>query len=174
MTSESPDWRESTALSPDDRNGAVFSPDRKYRYRLSRTWDAQGDTLAFIMLNPSTADETANDPTVTRCIGYAKDWGYGSLLVGNIFGARETDPSNLRDYDDPVGPENNTHLEEIHDTASKTIVAWGTHGALHDREDEVKQLLDGDLFALNITQDGHPAHPLYQRKDVTLDSWPAD
>lgn len=156
----------------DDRQGAVFGPDavtgeeRKYRYRLWRTWNVAKPTLAFIMLNPSTADETEDDPTIRRCIGYAKDWGYGQLVVGNLFAVRETDPANLYDYFDPIGPENDDHLQEIADDAEQVIAAWGAHGNLGDRGDRVTERLDADLYALDTTQDGHPVHPLYQPKDA--------
>lgn len=150
----------------DDRQGAVLSADREYRYRLWRTWNEEKPTLAFIMLNPSTADESEDDPTIRRCLGYAEDWGYGTLIVGNLFALRATDPSELRDHPDPVGPENDRHLREICDEADKVIVAWGTDGSLNDRESEVVDLLDVDLYALNETKHGHPNHPLYQPKDA--------
>jgi hypothetical protein len=164
----------------DDRKGAVFGSDRvtgserKYRYRLWRRWDSAKPTLAFIMLNPSTADETTDDPTVRRCIGYAREWGYGTLLVGNIFGVRETDPANLYDYFDPVGPENDDHLKEIVADAEKTIVAWGANGRLGNRGRRVAELLDADLHALDTTKAGHPAHPLYQPADIEAEPWSVD
>ena len=150
----------------DDRTGAVLSDDREYRYRLTRTWDTAKPTLAFIMLNPSTADETENDPTIRRCLGYAKDWGYGSLVVGNLFAYRTPEPSQLRNHPNPVGPENDDHLRRICDDAEMVVAAWGTDGDLHDRDCEVADLLDVSLYALNTTKHGHPNHPLYQPKDA--------
>lgn len=158
----------------DNRQGAEFSDDGEYRYRLWRTWDVERPTLAFLMLNPSTADETTDDPTVRRCIGYAKDWGFGTLVVGNLFALRSTDPENLYDHPDPVGPENDAHLEEICDEAEKVIAAWGHHGGLDDRGAEVTRTLDADLFALDTTKDGHPVHPLYQPKDADPKPYTAD
>ncbi|MDS0280056.1 DUF1643 domain-containing protein [Halomicroarcula sp. S1AR25-4] len=155
-----------TDLLSDDRADAVLSEDRQYRYRLSRTWDTEKPTIAFVMLNPSTADETEDDPTIRRCLGFAEDWGYGSLLVGNLFAYRTSDPADLRDVDDPVGPENDQHLRDICDEADKVIVAWGTDGDLHDREREFVEKLDVDLYALDTTKDGHPNHPLYQPADA--------
>lgn len=102
---------------------AVLSPDREYRYRLSRTWDSEKPTLGFIMLNPSTDDESEDDPTIRRCLGYAKDWGYGSILVGNLFGLRATDPSQLREHGNPVGPENDEHLQLICTEAEMVVAA---------------------------------------------------
>ena len=150
----------------DDRSDAVLSPDREYRYRLSRTWDAEKETLGFIMLNPSTADESENDPTIRRCLGYAKDWGYGSILVGNLFSLRATDPSELREHRNPIGPQNDEHLRLITTEAELVVAAWGTKGALNGRGQEVVEMLDVDLYALNTTKDGHPTHPLYQPKDA--------
>jgi hypothetical protein len=149
-----------------DSHGAEFSEDREYRYRLWRMWDPEKPVLAFIMLNPSTADEVELDPTCRRCKGYVEDWGYGKLVVGNIFALRSTDPENLYDHDDPVGPENDAHLQAIVDDADKVIAAWGTHGAHRDRGREVVDLLDADLEALDTTKEGHPCHPLYQPKDI--------
>jgi len=150
----------------DDRSDAILSDDREYRYRLTRTWNVEKPTLAFIMLNPSTADETEDDPTITRCLGYAEDWGYGSLVVGNLFAYRATNRDELREVANPVGPENDRHLREIASEADRVVAAWGTDGSLRDREREVCGLLDVDLYALNTTKHGHPNHPLYQPKDA--------
>lgn len=150
----------------DDRQGALFSDNREYRYRLWRTWDVEKPKLGFVMLNPSTADEVELDPTCRRCKGFAEDWGYGTLAVGNIFALRATDPSELYEHDDPVGPRNDEHLREICADADRVIAAWGTHGALEDRGQAVAEMLDCDLYALNTTQEGHPNHPLYQPGDA--------
>jgi hypothetical protein len=154
------------AESPRQNNrGALISADGDYRYRLWRTWDDEKPTVAFIMLNPSTADATTDDPTIRRCIGYAEDWGYGTLVVGNLFALRSTDPGELSDHSDPVGPDNDEHLLAICDEAKQIIAAWGTHGSLRDRGRTVAHLLDADLYALDTTQDGQPTHPLYQPAD---------
>lgn len=159
-------------LLEDDRKGAVFGDDpvsedeRAYRYRLWRAWDAAKPTVAFIMLNPSTADETTDDPTLRRCIGYARGWGYGHLVVGNLFAVRETDPANLWDYFDPVGPENDEHLRDICADADRVVAAWGAHGHLGERGRRVAAMLDVDLYALDTTKDGQPTHPLYQPADA--------
>lgn len=153
-------------LLRDDRSGAVLSDDREYRYRLRRTWDTEKPTLAWIMLNPSTADETEDDPTIRRCLGFAESWGFGSLVVGNLFALRATDPDHLREHPAPVGPENDRHLREICDAAEQVVAAWGTNGAYRGRGVEVVGMLDADLFALDTTKDGHPVHPLYQPADT--------
>ncbi|MFC4553615.1 MULTISPECIES: DUF1643 domain-containing protein [Halorussus] len=168
--------KDKTQESPlqDTRSRAVLSDDREYRYRLTRTWDVNKPTLAFIMLNPSTADETDDDPTIRRCLGYAKDWGYGSLVVGNLFAYRATKPRELHDHPNPVGPENDDHLRAICDDAEMVVAAWGTDGSLQNRGREVAALLDADLYALNTTKDGHPNHPLYQPKDAEPEEFKPD
>ena len=96
-------------------SGATFSDDGVYRYRLWREWDADLPSCLFIMLNPSTADATQDDPTIRRCIDYARRWGFGRLEVGNLFALRSTDPKALYAADDPVGPDNDDALMEMHE-----------------------------------------------------------
>lgn len=155
----------------DDRRGALLSDDREYRYRLWRTWDAQKPVLTWILLNPSTADETDDDSTLRRCIGYAKDWGYGGVVLGNLFALRSKHPEDLREHPDPVGPRNDEHLRAIAAEADRTVAAWGAHGDLKDRADEVAGLLDVDLYAIGTTKDGHPLHPLYKSADLKPERW---
>lgn len=160
----------------DTRYTATLSPDREYRYHLSRTWDVEKPTLAWIMLNPSTADETEDDPTIRRCVNFAKDWGYGSIVVGNLFALRTPDPDGLDDHPDPIGPENDDYLLEIARESDLVIAAWGTGGAKKGRQAPrgpvVWAMLEADpkavtnVRALDTTKDGHPVHPLYQPKDA--------
>lgn len=163
---EQPDGATETPFLRDDSCGAVFDEDRTYRYRLWRTWDVSKPTLAFVMLNPSTADETTLDPTCRRCKGYAEDWGYGTLIVGNIFALRSTDPDELYDHPAPVGPDNDDHLRAICQEAEMVVAAWGAHGGLHGRGQDVCAALDADLHALDTTKEAHPVHPLYQPADI--------
>lgn len=158
-------------LFQDDRNGAVISDDAEYRYRLWRTWDTEKPTLAFVMLNPSTADASEDDPTIRRCLGYAKDWGYGTLVVVNLFALQNTNPKNLRGHPNSVGPENDKHLRDACDEAERVVVAWDANGSLHDRSRSVARLLEADLYALETTKDGHPVHPLYQPSDAEPELW---
>lgn len=158
-------------LLRDDRTGAVLDTDREYRYRLWRTWDVEKPTAAFIMLNPSTADEDENDPTIRRCINYAKDWGYGTLEVVNLFALRATDPSELQDHTAPIGGANDVHLRKVCDEAEIVVGAWGANGSLHGRGREVAEMLDVQLHALDTTKDGHPVHPLYQPADADPTAW---
>lgn len=133
-----------------------------YRYRLERRWDADLPAVAFIMLNPSTADADIDDPTIRRCVGFAKSWGFGALIVGNLFALRSTDPKALYSHPDPVGPDNDRQLLAIAQSARKIICAWGTHGALHDRGREVAERFEFfPLAVLKVTAEGHPVHPLY-------------
>ena len=95
------------------KSGAVFSDCRKYRYALWRIWDGNKSLAMIIGLNPSTADETLNDPTITRCINFARSWEYGGVLVANLFGFRATSPNELRVYHEPVGKENDYWVHEL-------------------------------------------------------------
>lgn len=142
----------------------VFSPCRDYRYTLWREWDMHNPTYAmFIGLNPSTADEVQDDPTVRRCIRFAKEWGYGALCMMNAFSYRATDPVVMKAQAAPVGADNDRWLVEIAQGASIIIAAWGVHGVHHGRSDKVRQLLDGNtkLHCLGRTKAGLPKHPLY-------------
>jgi hypothetical protein len=147
------------------RRDAIFSPCGQYRYVLRRSWARHLPTVLFIALNPSTADHRVDDPTIRRCIGFAKSWGFGRLAVGNLFAYRSTDPKRLRIADDPVGPMNDRWLTTLASRAELTVAAWGVHGSLHGRADAVVSRLTG-LHHLGITRHGHPRHPLYLPSDV--------
>jgi len=150
-------------------DGAVFSSCRRYRYALERAdWLTGKGTVLFVMLNPSTATETANDPTVTRCIKYAQRWNFNRLLVANIYAYRSTDPKGLLESADPVGPENNKWIAKLADQADKIICAWGAHPSVRARAPKVLEILRdrGEPFALQLTASGFPQHPLYVKGDV--------
>ena len=140
---------------------------RLYRYTLWRVWDPGEAVCQIIGLNPSTADDVAPDPTVTRCVNFARSWGYGSLCMTNLFAFRATDPRDMKAQDDPDGPMNDYWLRWIaRDAAALVVCAWGTHGVYRRRAVEVCGLLhDVRLHCLKITKDGHPWHPLYLRGD---------
>ena len=144
-----------------DNNWATFSSCGKYRYTLGRVWDVDRSLVLFVMLNPSTADSYQNDPTVRRCIKWANLWGFGGLLVGNLFALRSPHPTDLYQATDPVGPDNDRSLVRMCQQASKIIVAWGTHGTYKNRSTQVRTLLTGDLYCLRCTANGEPGHPLY-------------
>ena len=143
----------------------IFSPFREYRYTLYREWAPGDKVVQFIGLNPSTADEVKNDPTVTRCINYAKQWGYTGMYMTNIFAFRATDPAVMKAHPEPVGEENDHYLSMIARESEIVVAAWGTHGAYRNRGQQVKQLIQ-DLHCLRITKDGHPSHPLYLPKNL--------
>lgn len=141
-------------------SGAKFSPCRVWRYQLWRTWDPERPAVLFIGLNPSTADETEDDPTIRRCIDFAERWGFGTYLMGNLFGYRSTDPKGMRATPDPVGPENDQHIIDLVGRASKVVVAWGCHPGIDDRANHVLSLIP-EPYCLKPTKDGYPWHPLY-------------
>lgn len=145
---------------------AIFSECRNYRYAIMREWDSSAPKVLFIGLNPSTADETTDDPTIRRCIGYAQSWGYGGLLMANLFAIRATDPKDMLSHPDPVGPLNNEWLMELSGQAGITVAAWGAHGGHRDRDEEIKKLIS-PLHCLAKTKQGKPRHPLYLPKHLT-------
>ncbi len=164
-----------THLKGDAQSEAVYSPCESYRYLLTRVWDAQGPRALFVMLNPSTATEFQNDPTVERCERRARALGFGAFRVTNIFAYRATDPKVMRAQADPVGPENDAAIRDSAlDWADRIICAWGTHGAHLTRGPQVAALLRATgkpLFTLGLTQDGHPKHPLYIGYDRQPEPW---
>jgi len=154
-----------THTKGDAPSTATYSDDGRYRYDLTRTWDPGGRRVAFVMLNPSTATEAENDPTVERCERRARTLGFGAFCVTNIFAWRATDPRNMRAQIDPIGGAAND--EAIRDAAlwaDATVCAWGTHGAHLNRGAAVETLLRGTgqpLMTLGLSKAGHPKHPLY-------------
>ena len=148
----------------DARSDAVYSDCERYRYSLTRIWDNAGDTVMFVMLNPSTATEVQNDPTVERCERRARTLGFGGFRVTNIFAWRDTDPRKMRSAADPVGPGNDAAIYDGACWADKVVAGWGAHGAHLGRGVAVANLLrstDRPLYHLGLTKDGHPRHPLY-------------
>jgi len=156
------------------KQGAAIDPTGLYRYSLWREWDAHAPRVVFVMLNPSRADANTDDPTLRRCLGFARSWGCGSIEVVNLFAYRASRPDILRLVSDPVGPENDRYLQEAIDRADKILVAWGNRGSLRNRYQIVSSWLMSreNLYCLGITQIGHPRHPLYVRSNTTLVSYP--
>lgn len=156
--------------------GAQLSDCRKYRYALWRTWQGGGrhgdpaeHHVMFIGLNPSTADETQDDPTIIRCIGFAKRWGFDGIYMLNLFAYRATSPKDLMKAEDPVGPENNSFLSMYHEPAGLNIACWGAHGVFMKRDQAVIELLGREnLSCLGITNGGQPKHPLYLKLDTKI------
>lgn len=145
------------------QSDAKFSPCRQYRYQLSRIWDQELPLCAFVMLNPSTADETANDPTSRRCMSFAADWGYGGVIQVNLYALRGSDPKVLLKHIEPVGIDNDHWLRRTCEWAHLVVAAWGANRAVGRREISVTDLLTAvkSLHCLRITASGHPEHPLY-------------
>ena len=161
--------------------GAIISECGKYRYSLTRKW-ADGPRCVFIMLNPSTADAIQDDPTIRRCIGFAKDWGCGELIVVNLFAYRATEPKDMLAADDPVGPENMEYVKRAvrlaagegdrygMPPAGPVVCAWGAHGGHMGQDQTVRGWIEAELvtpMALAFTKDGQPRHPLYLKRDLT-------
>jgi hypothetical protein len=137
----------------------------KYRYLLRRQWSVTEGICVFVGLNPSTADAEKDDPTIRRCVGFAKDLGYGSMWMVNLFAYRATSPKEMMRALDPIGPGNNDTLRSVAGS-HMIIAAWGTHGTYMERDKQVKSILHGRLHTLRETQGGHPAHPLYLPKHL--------
>jgi hypothetical protein len=147
-----------------DRSSAVISPCGTYRYALHRRWD-DGPQCMFCMLNPSVADATKPDPTMKRCVNYAKSWGFAALTIGNLFAYRATDPDDMMGAAYPVGPDNNEWLIRLARESALILVAWGNHGSYRRRDAAVRRLLGGvdgipPLHYLKLTHEGQPCHPL--------------
>ena len=144
---------------------ANISKDKIYRYTLSRTWDSTKPTVLFIGLNPSIADENIDDPTITRCINFAKDWGYGTLLMANLFAFRSTYPKEIYLIDDPIGKDNDHYILECVKQSDLIIACWGNNGTYMDREKIIKELVP-NLYCLQKNKNGTPRHPLRLSRDI--------
>ena len=155
-------------------SSASFSPCRQYRYSLTRLFVAGAKLdrcVAFVGLNPSTADEQADDPTIRRCVRFAKSWNYQGMVMLNLFGWRSTDPSVLKSISDPVGPSNDAAILDIAAAVDRVVLCWGNHGTLHDRGKLVRAMLGRvrtPKYAFKLTAAGEPIHPLYQRADTEI------
>lgn len=136
----------------------------RYRHLLERLWNPGKKTVLFVGLNPSKADSETDDPTVRRMLDFAEQWGYGRLLVCNLFDWRATDPREMKRAVRPCSKENDQHILAAAAEAERVVVAWGGDGKYQDRGPRVLRLLSGfDLYCLGRTEDGHPRHPLYMK-----------
>lgn len=150
-------------------NSAEFSPDMVYRYVLKRVWSSE-PLVQFIGLNPSSASLQVNDPSIRRCIGFAKAWGYGGLIMTNAFGLRATSPTVLRAAIDPIGPENDRWLVASSKEAALVVAAWGNHGEFGQRSCAIRAL-GMPLHHLGLTASGMPKHPLYLKASLKPVRW---
>jgi len=153
---------------------AVYSECELYRYSLTLCWNEGGRRLLWVMLNPSKATEAANDPTIERCERRARQLGYGSLEVVNLFGLRETSPAVLKASDFPEGTDNMSKIISSAASADTILAAWGVHGAHLGQDRRVLSALieaGKPIFHLGQTKDGHPRHPLYVSYSVPPHRW---
>lgn len=151
----------------DSNTGAIFSKDRIYRYALWRIWNRHKPKVMFICLNPSTADEINNDPTLNRCISYSKSWNYGGVIITNLFAYRSTNPENLKYAKYPVGKKNDRWIKSFSKKSDKTVCAWGNNGKFLNRAEKVTKFFK-KKYCIGVNKSGEPSHPLYQPKDLKL------
>lgn len=150
-----------------------------YRYTLGRAWDDSGPFVTFVMLNPSTADADADDPTIRRCTRFARDNGHGSLVVVNLFALRANDPARLLSDPDPVGPRNDNAIDLAARSCDALVVAWGAlpprlrprAAIVAMRLLSIRATINKPVYALGVTADGSPRHPLYLRADAHVQPW---
>lgn len=150
------------------KGGEITDSTNVYRYALWREWSLENPKLVFVLLNPSQATASLDDPTLRRCIAFAKNWGYGSLEVVNLFAIRSPKPQHLQSAADPIGPECDRYLLSAVARAKQIVIGWGNWGQLYQRDRAVLELIASyaPLYCLGKNQTGQPCHPLYLRKDV--------
>lgn len=148
---------------------AVISSCGQYRYALSWTW-GPGPRVNWCCLNPSRADATLNDPSFMRMVRFSQSWGYGGLIVTNLFAYRATDPRDMRAAADPIGEDNDFWIQTSSMNCALTVAGWGAGGAYLGRGVEVRRLLR-DPHCLRVTKDGHPGHPLYLPASLRPVAW---
>ncbi len=153
------------------KSGAHFSRCRTFRYALWREWEADGPKVMMIGLNPSTADAIRNDPTIRRCIGFARSWGFGGVWVLNLFAFRATYPSALKAAADPVGPRNDEWIRRVARRVDSVVAVWGNDGAFLGRSTRVREMLGDRLEAIRLNAGGEPAHPLYLPRGLKPVRW---
>ena len=159
--------REASSPPGPVRSGAYFDSTGSYRYTLWREWDREAPRLAWVLLNPSTADGLDDDPTIRRCIGFAWRWGFGSIEVVNLYAWRAPKPSALEAAGFPVGPGNDRAMRRAIRRADKVMVGWGAFATRDGRSRAVLRRLGRiPLFCLGTTAEGQPRHPLYVRGDT--------
>ncbi|AFO71682.1 hypothetical protein phiCbK_167 [Caulobacter phage phiCbK] len=151
---------------------ALLSRCETFRYLLMRVWDPGKPLLIFLMLNPSTATARLDDPTIRRCMGFARRDDYGGIIVANLFAFRSPSPAAMKAAEDPIGPMNARVLQHVFEYAmtagADVIAAWGVHGEFKDQDYGAVQqaeITGVEVKCLGKSKDGHPRHPLYLRGD---------
>jgi hypothetical protein len=147
------------------QTAAALSACRKYRFALWRIWDESRPYGMIIGLNPSTADEKEDDPTIKRCVQFARSWGYGGLCMANLFAFRATKPADMFAARAPIGPGNDEWLMKLAASAGAVVAAWGNGGTHLGRANAVARLIP-NLYCLQMNRSGQPAHPLYLPADL--------
>jgi len=147
------------------KKSAIISKCEKYRYELRRIWQSKTGLVCWVMLNPSTADANVDDPTIRRCMGYASRWGYGGIIVVNLFALRATKPKELRESADPIGTGNSIYIKRASSEAQLTIAAWGIQGRYWGCDKIVMRMLTAPHY-LALTRNRSPCHPLYLRNEL--------
>ena len=145
---------------------AILSDDKVYRYELKRVFDNTKPLIAFVGLNPSTADDVTDDQTISKCIKYAENWGFGGFIMVNLFAFRATNPNELYKAENPVGIDNDKYLQEAFGKVEKVICCWGEMGNFKGRNAEVLKLIEKP-YCLFKVKNGEPAHPLYKDPNLT-------
>ena len=141
---------------------AIFDDTKKYRYSLTRVWNPKAGKVTFILLNPSTADALEDDPTVKKCYGFSNRWGYGAMEIVNLFALRATDPSELKNVNDPVGKDNDEYIIKAVESADLVILGWGNECSFSTRDIKLlKKIAKYNPHCLYINKSGKPKHPLY-------------
>lgn len=149
---------------------AVFCPNECHRYLLTRTWDSGYGTMLFVMLNPSTADANMDDPTIRRCMGFARREHFGGIEVVNLYAYRATDPRELNRASNVVGRENDQYILEAVERAGMVVAAWGGNVGPHSaRVDAVRAILCDEVWAFGFTKSKRPRHPLMLAKNTPLE-----
>lgn len=146
-------------------SNAIFTAFKQYRYLLKRVWQPDKPMVTFIGLNPSIADKTTDDPTIRRCVNFAKSWGYGGLFMGNLFAYVATNPSELTKALDSVGELNDNYLLTMVTKSELVIAAWGNWGSYLGRDKAVIKMIP-NLHCLKMTKQNQPSHPLYLKADT--------
>jgi len=148
---------------------ASFSRCGKYRYQLVRQWDDGDGCCVFIGLNPSTADHRQDDPTIRRCMGFARRWGHQKMVMINLFAYRTPHPAELKQAPSPEGKQNRRVLRRHCQSENRIVAAWGAHGILNNQAARLSDIWSGNtLYCFGLTAGGQPLHPLYQRSEATL------
>lgn len=156
------------AWRKDEKVEVLFDETKRHRYLLTCSWGQGDGTVTFVMLNPSIGDEERCNPTMKRCVDFARDWGYGGMHVVNLFSYISVKPTGLLETEDPVGKDNDAHILQVAQQSDLVVFAWGAkYGDIGGRDQEVAALLsDIPLHCIGKTKQGHPRHPLYLKKDL--------